>query len=138
MFVVLGYSMAHAKAKTEVGAKATAEAEAKAKAEAESKTKVEPEAEAKDEAKMKAKAGAKAKAAAEAEVKAKAAAEDYCSEGSDGNSYMGSPEEIFSARADGGFDLAAELIRCWAAPVVLGFDIQDFKELKNSLEVSKF
>ena len=91
--------MAQAKAKAEVQANATAEAEAKAKAEVEQKTKFEAEVEAKTEA------------AAEAEVNAKAAAEDYCSEGFDGSSCMGSPAEIYLARTDGGFDLAAELIK---------------------------
>ena len=88
-------ALAQEKAKTEVQAKATAEAEAKAKAEVEQKTKFEAEVEAKTEA------------AAEAEVNAKAAAEDYCSEGFDGDSCMGSPAEIYLARTDGGFDLAA-------------------------------
>ena len=92
-------ALAQEKAKTEVQAKATAEAEAKAKAEVEQKTKFEAEVEAKTEA------------AAEAEVNAKAAAEDYCSEGFDGDSCMGSPAEIYLARTDGGFDLAADLIK---------------------------
>ena len=106
---------AKAKERVKAEAEVKAKADAKAEAEAEGKLKAEAEAKARAEAQVKskgeAKATPKAEAVAEAEVHAKAAAEDHCAEGSGGDSCMGSPAEIYSARSDGGFDQAAELIR---------------------------